>query len=47
MFAFRELSLELVPLFSDPSVVNVTLLEPGDDLGELLLLETLDMSLGS
>ena len=41
MFAFRELSLKLVSLFSDPGIVNIALLESGDDLGELLLLESL------
>ena len=47
MFTFRELSLKLVSLFPEPGVVDVTLLESGGDLGVLLLLESLYMSLGS
>ena len=41
MFTFCELGLELVSLFPEPGVVDVTLLEFGDDLGVLLLLRSL------
>ena len=41
MFTLRELSLKLVPLFPEPGVVDVTFLKSGDDLDELLLLESL------
>ena len=46
VFTLRELSLELVSLFPEPGIVNVTLLESRDYVGELLLLERLHMSLG-
>lgn len=47
MFTFRKLGLKLVPLFAQPGVVSVALLEPGDDLGKLLLLGSLYIPSGS